>query len=128
MADGEPRAFGDLVEWYDLEAIRAKDDTTHSSVWAEAEDIPDTLLTDLLFIARSSVEAYAPALPADTPAGRCPVAYRHAQLMQTRNLWNATQVDSGGGFGGDDYTIRPMPLDWIIKQILRPKTAVPVAL
>ncbi len=122
------RAYGELVDWYTLTSIRAVDETTQTAPWPEAADIPDGLLTDLLFIARSHVEAYAPALPADTEAGRCPVAYRHAQLMQTRNLWNATEVDSGGGFGGDDYTIRPMPLDWIIKQILRPKTAIPVAL
>lgn len=122
------REYGDLVDWYTVETIRAIDATTSSSVWPEAEDIADPLLTDLLFIARDSVEAFAPALPADTPAGKCPTAYRHAQLMQTRNLWNASQVDSGGGFGGDDYTIRPMPLDWIIKQILRPKRAIPVPL
>lgn len=128
MAEPEPREYGDLVPWYSVATIRAKDPETGTSVWDEAADLPDSLLTDLLFLARSSVEAYAPVLPADTPAGRCPVAYRHAQLMQTRNLWNATEVDSGGGFGGDDFSIRPMPLDWIIKQILRPKTGVPVAL
>ncbi len=128
MPGTETREYGALVEWYTPEELRTPDPETGELIWAEAADIPLTLLTDLLYIARDSVETFAPALPADTPAGRCPVAYRHAQLMQTRNLWNATEVDSGGGFGGDDYTIRPMPLDWIIKQILRPKTAVPVAL
>jgi hypothetical protein len=128
MPEAEGPDYGDLVEWYTPATIRETDSETGTAPWAEAADIPLPLLTDLLFIARSSIEAYAPALPEDTPAGACPVTYRHAQLMQTRNLWNATEVDAGGGFGGDDYTIRPMPLDWIIKQIVRPKTAIPVAL
>lgn len=124
----ESSEYGALVDWYTVDELLTEDPDTGSLIWPEAADIPRSLLSDLLFIARDSVEAFAPALPADTPAGKCPVAYRHAQLMQTRNLWNATEVDSSGGFGGEDYTIRPMPLDWIIKQILRPKTAVPVAL
>lgn len=128
MADAIERVYAELVGWHTVETIRANDTETGSPVWAEAADIPTDLLTDLLFIARDSVVAFAPALPEDTPSGKCPVAYRHAQFMQTRNLWNATEVDSGGGFGDGEYTIRPMPLDWIIKQILRPKTAVPVAL
>lgn len=128
MVDDAPREYGDPVDWYTVETLRADDTSTGSPVWAEAADIPTTLLTDLLFIARDSVVAFAPALAEDYPDDKCPVSYRHAQFMQTRNLWNATEVDSGGGFGDGEYTIRPMPLDWIIKQILRPKRAIPVAL
>lgn len=121
-------AYGEPRDWYTVESIRTPAEGDASADWADSDDVPDALLNDLLEVARDAVLAFAPALPADYPAGRCPARYRLAHLMQTRNLWNAVGVDSSGDFGGDDYTIRPVPLDWIIKQILRPKTAVPVAL
>lgn len=122
MPTTELPGYGEPVAWHDLQTIRVD--------WASAEDIPDTLLTDLLLNARLSVEAFAPALPDEmVEAGMCPVNYRLAHLMQTRNLYNAVTVDSGGGVGEDmDYAYRPMPLDWIVKQVLRPKRSIPVAL
>lgn len=122
MPEQELPGYGDPVAWHDLDTIRAD--------WASAEDIPDTLLTDLLIVARLSVEAFAPALPDElVQADKCPVNYRLAHLMQTRNLYNSVTVDSNGSMGEDmDYAYRPMPLDWIVKQVLRPKRSVPVAL
>lgn len=122
MPTPELPGYGDPVAWHDLESIRED--------WESGEDIPDTLLTDLLLVARLSIEAFAPPLSAEMiQANQCPVNYRLAHLMQTRNLWNAVTVDSSGGIGEDmGYAYRPMPLDWIVKQVLRPKTSVPVAL
>jgi len=119
--EAEPIPRGTPADWYTIDTIR--------SVWGTAEDIPDTLLDELLYVARESVLAFAPPLPPEMEAaGQCPVEYRMAQLMQTRNLWNAVEVDPGGVFGDDTYQIAPKPLDWIVKQMLRPRTAVPVAL
>lgn len=129
MADETLPDYGDPCDWYTVESISTPrgDDTV--APWEGAEDIPAHLLNDLLNVARENVLAFAPPLHEDMAAvGKCPAAYRVAHLMQTRNLWNSVEVDSSGGFGGDDYTIRPMPLDWIVKQVLRPKRAVPVAL
>lgn len=120
--------YGAPRDWHTVESLRGTDEHGEP-VWAQAADIAESLLADLVDVARDNVLAYAPALPEDYPLGKCPAAYRLAHLMQTRNLWNAvTEDDGGGGFAGDEYAIRPVPLDWIIKQILRPKTATPVAL
>ncbi|MBP1326731.1 hypothetical protein JOF28_001963 [Leucobacter exalbidus] len=123
--------YGTPRDWHDVASLRTPPVDTvgdQPAVWEAADHIPDALLGDLLDVARDSVIAFAPVLPEDYPLGKCPASYRLAHLMQTRNLWNAVEVDSSGGFGDGEYTIRPMPLDWIIKQILRPKTGVPVAL
>ena len=119
---------GDPRDWYTVESVRTPAEGDQAAIWEEADHIPDSLLADLIEVARDAVLAFAPALPEDYPLGKCPASYRLAHLMQTRNLWNSVEVDSDGDMGGGDYTIRPVPLDWIIKQVLRPKTAVPVAL
>jgi hypothetical protein len=47
--------------------------------------------------------------------------------MQARNQWNAAKVDpANGGLGDESFIVTPHPLDWMIKQILRPATAIPV--
>lgn len=101
--------------WHTLET--ARDD------WRDAP-LYDAWLYELLWTARDNVLAYAPAL-ADGAA--VPINYRRAQLMQARNLWNAGKVDPSSGAQGDDtFVMRPYPLDWVIKQILRPATGKPV--
>lgn len=91
--------------------------------WSDARRIADRRLWVLLDIARTQVSDYAPQLlDGQLP----PIAYREAQLMQARNLWNASRVDPSGSEGGDSFAVTPFPLDWTIKQLLRPKRARPV--
>jgi hypothetical protein len=91
--------------------------------WRDAGRITDRRLYVLLDIARTQVTDYAPQLP---DGALPPLAYREAQLMQARNLWNASRVDPSGGEGADSFAVTPFPLDWTIKQLLRPKRARPV--
>lgn len=92
--------------------------------WADARTLADVILWRLLDTAKGDVLAYAPALPDAAPI---PLRYAEAQIMQARNRWNALKVDpASGGLGEGDFVIRPFPLDWQIKQLLRPKQAVPV--
>lgn len=101
--------------WHTLDTARAD--------WQDAPGF-DPWLFEMLTIAKEQVIAYAPKL--ETGA-RPPLAYRNAQLAQARNLWNAAKTDPASGSLGDDtFVIRPYPLDWIIKQILRPKNGIPV--
>lgn len=54
-----------------------------------------------------------------------PVAWRVAQLMQARNVWNSSQASPNGGDGFDSigYGLTTThPLDWQIKQLLRPRS------
>ena len=102
--------------WLTLDAARED--------WADAADIPDRTLYDLLTVAKNDVIAFAPALAADVLP---PTHYRKAQGMQARNIWNASRVDpASGGTGEDSFAIRIFPLDWSIRQSLRPKRGIPV--
>lgn len=97
---------------------------THDSARAQWADAPadDRALYELLHVARHAVVEYAPAL-ADGEA--IPLNYVNAQLMQARNILNAARVDSGGELGDGTFTSKPFPLDWEVKQILRPKRGIP---
>lgn len=102
--------------WHTLDT--ARDD------WRDAPGF-DAWLYECLWVARNDVIAFAPKL---AEGQRPPLNYRRAQIMQARNLWNAGKVDpSSGGIGEDTFVLRPFPLDWTIKQTLRPKRAVPTA-
>ena len=100
--------------WHTLETARDQ--------WTDAP-YQDEILTDLLEIAQEQCLAYAPL-----PDSNAPLAthYRVAQLMQARSIWNATKVSPSGDLGDGTYVITPKPLDWMIKQVLRPKRGVPV--
>jgi hypothetical protein len=109
--DGRPPRAG----WYSLDIARQE--------WTSAEAIADPRLWQLLELAREQVLAYAPSLAQDAPI---PVRYRAAQLDQARNLLNAALVDpSNGSTAGDDFVLRPVPLDWMIRQQLRPRSVIP---
>ncbi|MET0725927.1 MAG: hypothetical protein ABWY36_06220 [Leifsonia sp.] len=100
--------------WHTLDTARED--------WRDAPGF-DAWLYELLWTAKQDVIAYAPALAEDA---RPPINYRRAQLMQARNLWNAGKVDpASGGDGDDTFVLRPFPLDWTVKQVLRPKRAIP---
>jgi hypothetical protein len=97
-------------EWHNVITARLEWDGAPES---------DGKLARLLDVAREQVEAYAP-VSNDTPV---PERYRAAQLMQARNTFNAslTNGDQQTDMGGFVMTIRP--LDWAVKQLIRPLTA-----
>lgn len=91
--------------------------------WLDAPD-DDDQLSDLLEVAKEQILAFAPARNDADPV---PAGYVVAQLMQARNIWNASQADpANGGIGPDGFVSRPFPLDWMVKQLVRPKRGVPV--
>ena len=92
--------------------------------WIDARNLNDPILYDLLTMSRDQVIHYAPAL-ADGVA--VPLHYRLAQIVQAKNVYNGSLVDAGSGdIGSDTFTIRPFPLDWQVKQMLRPRRGTPV--
>jgi hypothetical protein len=103
-------------EWHNLDTIRDAD-------WPDAEHISDPALWTLLEIVRGQVIEYAPKLAADDPV---PDNYRYGQEVQAKKTWNAARVDPDGSTGEGDFVLRPYPLDWAVKQILRPKRGKPV--
>lgn len=110
------------ITWHDIESIRTE--------WDDAEQIENSLLGELLVVARDAVLAYAPALPAFVPEGEedqqeIPTRYRLGQMIHVKNLWNASRIGASDSLGGETFTIQPRPLDWHVKQILRPAQGVP---
>lgn len=102
--------------WHTLDSAREQ--------WRDSVDIEDDQLWELLEVAKHQCLEYAPAIAVGAAV---PISYRKAQLMQARNVWNAARVDpSSGAIGDDSFALTPFPLDWTIKQVLRPKRAVPV--
>lgn len=110
-----------MTTWHNLESARIQ--------WADAPYDDDTL-DELLEVARGQVVAYSPTKKSDPIVAPdsvdVPVHYRLAQLRQATNIWTAGSVDTTGGIGdGSDFVIRPHPLDWHIKQIIRPRGGSP---
>lgn len=107
-----PLVVQDDDGWHSLDSARDE--------WSDAEAVSDVRLYTLLDLARQQVLAYGPEL---AEGSRPPSNYRAAQLMQARNLLNAGRAE--GGESGEDFVLRPFPLDWMVKQIIRPHRAVP---
>ncbi|MDU0367672.1 hypothetical protein RWH45_10625 [Microbacterium sp. KSW4-17] len=99
--------------------------TPHSAraFWKDAAGLSDETVAVYLTVAAQACLAFAP-LP-DLDPEEIPENYRLAQVMHARNIHNAVQ--NGGGAQQDQDTgfviMAPAPLDWHIRQLLRPVTA-----
>jgi hypothetical protein len=111
-----------MATWHTIETARDQ--------WVDAP-LDDEDLEELLEVARGAVLAYAPVVADElveadgyvtTIPTTIPSSYRRAQLMQARNVFNASKAAPGGEFDGSSYGITTHPLDWQIKQLLRPRT------
>lgn len=81
----------------------------------------DARLYTLLETARTQCLAYAPATVI------IPSHYRAAQVLQARNIWNASRIDPGASqMNADGFTVTVYPLDWTVRQMLRPIQGRPV--
>lgn len=59
------------------------------------------------------------------PGDAVPENWALAQIMQARNTFNAVKASPSGDFDGSSYGITARPLDWSVKQILRPRVGRP---
>ncbi len=91
--------------------------------WADATGLSDVELYTALEAAKVACVEYAPTLEEGAPI---PLAWKQAQLLQARAIWTITQQDNQNQVGMEGLVIRTYPLDWNIRQLLRPKTARPV--
>jgi hypothetical protein len=90
--------------------------------WPDAPE-SDALLFELLEAAQVACVSWAPALPEGAPI---PAGHKIAQVMQARAVWNSVKAGGESVFGADGFTVRVFPLDFNVKQLLRPKRAKPV--
>jgi hypothetical protein len=100
-----------MADWHTPESARDQ--------WVDAP-LDDEQLQELLDVAKGAVLAYAPVL--DDPETDIPTSYRVAQLTQTKNLWNGAYASPSGDLDGGSFGLTTFPLDWQVKQILRPRS------
>lgn len=101
--------------------LTAGDDmATIEAVWSDAALVDAVVLQMYLDAGRDACQAYAP--DAD-PAADIPAGWKIAQVMQARNIYNAgiTPTSGDGDFSAGGYGISTYPLDWHVKQLLRPQ-------
>ncbi len=112
-----------MAEWHDPASLRA--------TWADAPS-SDALVQELLEVAKQQVLAFAPELtlaedgePDAEPAP--PANYRMAQAYQARALYQASKanVNADVDVVGGEFKVRVYPMDWNIKNMLRPQRGVP---
>lgn len=105
-----------VQDWHTISSAREAD-------WPDAREMSDMTLYELLETAKHDVIEFAPVLAEGQPI---PPSYRMAQLAHARNRWNAALADPGtGDIGGEGFAIPARPLDWQIKQLLRPSRGIP---
>lgn len=85
--------------------------------WADAAE-DDSILYEVLTAARTACEAFAP------PVETVPIHYRRAQLVQAKAIWASERSTRDSRIGDDDFSVTVFPLDWNVKQLLRPKSAI----
>lgn len=84
----------------------------------------DAEVTALLQAAYEQCSAFAPAIEVVDGVGEVPASYIKAQIMQAGALRKAPAVGSGDNTGGD-FPVTVFPMDWTVKNLLRPATGVP---
>lgn len=106
-----------MATWHTVETARDE--------WVDAPydaDDGDTILSNLLDVARDAVLAFAPAV--ETPLVDIPAGYRTAQLKAARNSWSDSKMSSGEYMDGGQFSIPITFIPW--HQDVRPKRGVPV--
>lgn len=91
--------------------------------WDDANGLDDSVLEAHLASAQEECEAFAPVLPQDAEV---PERYREAVVIQARSTWQRFKGTQDGGIGPDGYIVQTFPLDWVVRQKLRPRRGFPV--
>lgn len=101
--------------------ITDPDDPRLGVLWPGSVDQTVDDLAFVLNVARIECEEFAPALAEDVPV---PDNWVAAQIMQARALVRAGVVGAGDRMGVEEG-VTVFPLDWTVKQLLRPRRGRP---
>jgi hypothetical protein len=94
--------------------------------WPEAASIVSAQLQDLLDVAAEQCITYAPLAEGENVAD-VPDRYRLAQKLQAQALFRASQVQGDQDTEGmQGYTVTVRPMDWTVRNLLRPARGIPV--
>lgn len=103
-----------MADWYTLEEAR--------NDWAGAP-MDDAQLQAVLDVSQYECLTFASVPTYDPLAPVIPDGHRWAHLQHAKNIWNAQKVNPSGQLGDDTqgFALTPWPLEWSIKQRLRPR-------
>ena len=102
-----------MIGWLDAGNI-----TEVRGYWPGVDEVDLDELALLLASAQVQCAAFAPDLGDDVTV---PVNYRHAQVLQARALYRAGMAGSNDQIGLDGQSVTVFPMDWTVKNLLRPK-------
>lgn len=104
-------------------------------------DLDDLEVLVLLISSQNQCEEFAPAVEFaagvtgatvlesdedDVPTEAVvPESWRLAQALQARALYRSGVAGSGDRVGGDDLAVTVFPMDWTVKNLLRPRAGRP---
>lgn len=91
--------------------------------FTDAGDLEEDVLEAYLNVAKEACIAYAPPL---REGETVPDSWRMAQAMQARNNFQAGAAAPADAGEGGTYGVTARPLDWQVKQLLRPRRGVGV--
>ena len=87
-------------------------------LWPEAAELEWPVLDRLIKSSWEQCSVFAP----DLPEGQAvPESWKVAQVMQARSTYRASLTGSNNQVGDDGMVLTVFPLDWQVRQLLRPK-------
>jgi len=104
----------DVVGWVTL--------TQAQNLWRDAADLDAAELTTYLLSAYEACVEFAPELE---DGAEIPESWRLAQVMQARAQMRALTAGRDDNLAADGLTVTVYPLDWNVRQLLRPKRGRP---
>lgn len=102
------------------------DTATDLESWPDAAEMDVEDLGTVLQAAYEQCLAFLPHKRVDgvlvpnvpTPV---PSRFRLAQIMQARAVWRSLKARSGDDMGMGEMSVTVFPMDWTVKNLLRPK-------
>lgn len=92
-------------------------------LWPDAQHLTDE---DLIWYLNAAYEAAVEFAPVLADGETAPDAWGIAQVMQARAIFRSVSAGSRDEFlGADGAAVTVFPLDWNVRQLLRPKRGVP---
>ena len=98
------------------------DDPRLKTLWPGSQDEDSDDIEFPLYCSRIQCEAFAPAIPEGQEA---PENYVAAQVLHARSLVRSGIAGSGDTTGIGTETVTVFPMDWTVKQLLRPRRGRP---
>jgi len=95
------------------------------ALWADAANLDPEVLELLLESAHTDCVAFLPDGADDTADEDVPANWKLAEVYQARSRYNAVLAGGDNQVGDDGQSITVFPLDWQVKQLLRPKKGRP---